>query len=57
MAMLLMWRVLVPLPRSVRVMPSGPMRRAGWPPWPGAAQTAMVQSVSAVAVQSLPFGR
>ena len=52
MAMLLMWRVLVPLPRWVRVMPSGPMRRAGWPPLPGAEQTARVQSVSAVAVQS-----
>ncbi len=56
MAMLLMWRVFVPLPRSVSVIPSGPIRRAGCPPLPGAEQTASTQSVSAVAVQSAPFG-
>ena len=54
--MLFTWRVLVPLPRGVRVIPSGPSLRAGWLPWPGALQTPMVQGVVAVAfgLQELP---
>ena len=57
MAILLMKRVLLPVPRWVSAIPSGPMRRASWPPLPGALQTAMVQSVVASAPQSVPFGR
>ena len=54
--MLLMKRVFCPVPRWVSTMPCGPRRAAGWPPLPGAEQTASVQSVVAVAVQSVPFG-
>src|SRR5208337_1319856 len=46
-----------PLPRCVSVMPSGPMRLASCPPFPGAEQTAITQSVSATAFHSTPFGR
>ena len=56
MAILLMNLVFCPLPRWVSTIPSGPNRAALWPLLPGAEQTAKVQSVVAVAVQSLALG-